>query len=246
MATVKRLDETLEIPDRLPIIALRDLVFFPYMVLPLLIGRARSVRALQEAEEAGGWALLLAQRQAAVDSPERHDLYRTGTVIRVAQISHLADGTARVVMEGIARASVRRFLPAQDRFRATVDVLPLSEGGPELEMLRAPVESMFREYARLHPRVPEEVTRALDGESRADRVAHLISGHLLINTAEKQELLESADQAARFEILRELLVREVEILRIEEKLDQQIRFQMETGRRQGYLEDHLRGSPREP
>ena len=246
MATLTRLDETLEIPDRLPVIALRDLVFFPYMVLPLLIGRARSVAALQEAEEADGWALLLAQKQAAVDSPERHDLYRMGTVIRVVQISHLADGTARVVMEGICRASVRRFLPAQDRFRATVDVLPLTSGDPELETLRAPVESMFREYARLHPRVPEEVTRALDGEPRADRVAHLISGHLLINTAEKQELLEAPDDARRFEILRELLVREVEILRIEEKLDQQIRFQMETGRRQGYLEDHLRASPREP
>ena len=246
MATLKRLDETLDIPDRLPVIALRDLVFFPYMVLPLLIGRPPSVVALQEAEESGGWALLLAQKQAAVDNPERHDLYRTGTIIKVAQVTHLADGTARVVMEGVGRARIKRFLVSDDSFRASVEIVgPADEDGPELEALRSPVESMFREYARLHPRVPEEVTRALDGESRAERAAYVISGHLLVNTAEKQELLEAPDSQTRFGILRELLVREVEILRIEEKLDQQIRFQMEAGRRPGYLEEHLRAGHRE-
>lgn len=248
MATLTRVDGSFEIPDKLPVIALRDLVFFPYMVLPLLIGRPRSVVALQEADEDDGWALLLAQKEAGIDRPERHDLYRLGTVIRVAQVTHLADGTARVVMEGMGRARVKRFLPAEDRFRASVELLdptPPDEEGGDLDLLAQAVEQMFREYVRLSDRVPDEAIRTVDGGQGLDRLGHIISGHLLVNTSERQELLEAPDPLARFEVLRELLIREVEILRIEEKLDQQIRFQMETGRRHGHLDDPLRPFPRD-
>ena len=252
MATLTRVDGTFEIPSKLPVIALRDLVYFPYMVLPLLIGRARSVLALEEAEKGEGYALLLAQKDATVDRPEKDDLYRMGTVVKVTQTSHLADGTARVVMDGLCRARVKRFLPSGDQFRATVELAPDDEApaatpGPfSIEALVRNVEKMFREYVRLCERVPDEAVNLLDQDRGIVRIGHLISGHLLVNTAEKQELLEASDALAQFEILRELLIREVEILRIEEKLDQQIRFQMETGGRTHYLDEHLGGGPKPP
>ena len=235
MATLNRLDGTFEIPAALPVIALRDLVFFPYMVVPLLIGRAPSVAALEEAREEEGLALLVAQKDATVDEPALDDLYRAGTVIRVVQVSHLADGTARVVMEGMGRARADRFLPSGAGLRAEVALLTEWEFEPDpaedaqLEALAATVARMFREYVRLSARIPNEVIAAAAEVSDRVRLTHLIAGHLVIGTAEKQELLEQTDTATRFEILRELLAREVEILRIQEKLDEQIRLQAEEG-----------------
>ena len=233
MATLNRLDGTFEIPAALPVIALRDLVFFPYMVVPLLIGREPSVAALEEARSEGGLALLVAQKDATLDEPERDDLHGAGTVIRVVQVSNLADGTARVVMEGMGRARIERFLPSGTCFRAAVELLTPWEFEPDpiedpgLEALTAKVVRMFRDYVRLSDRIPNEVIAATAEVSDRVRLAHLVSGHLLIGTSEKQELLEQTDNAVRFGILRELLVREVEILRIQEKLDRQIRLQSE-------------------
>lgn len=250
MASLNRVDGSFEIPSRLPVIALRDLVFFPYMVLPLLIGRPKSVAALEEAEAGDGLVLLIAQRDATVDDPERSDLYRVGTVIKIVQVSHLADGTARVVMEGLGRGRIKRFLPSPETFRASVELLTLEErevgsADPHLEARVRGVEKMFREYVHLSERVSNDVARTASETADRVRLAHLMAGHLLVGSAEKQELLEAIDPTTQFEILRELLVRELEILRIEEKLDEQIRFQMDTGRRQVYLEEQLRAIHKE-
>ncbi len=245
MATLNRLDGTFEIPAALPVIALRDLVFFPYMVVPLLIGRAPSVAALEEARSEGGLALLVAQKDATVDEPGRDDLYRAGTVIRVVQVSKLADGTARVVMEGMGRARIERFLPSGTCFRAAVELLtewefePDPPEDPGLDALTAKVTRMFREYVRLSDRIPNEVIAAAAEVSDRVRLAHLICGHLLIGTSEKQELVEETDGAARFRILWELLVREVEILRIEHKLDRQLRLQSEDDKPALSLEEQV-------
>ena len=110
MATLIRVDQTYEIPERLPVVALRDLVYFPYMVLPLLIGRPRSLAALHAAEEGEGYILLLAQKNVQVEDPSKDDLHRVGVVAKVLQVSRLPDGNARVVLEGIGRCRVRRFL----------------------------------------------------------------------------------------------------------------------------------------
>ena len=231
MATLNRLDGAFEIPAALPVIALRDLVFFPYMVVPLLIGRAPSVAALEEARSEGGLALLVAQKDATLDEPERDDLYSAGTVVRVVQVSKLANGTARVVMEGMGRARIDRFLPSGNCFRAAVELLTAWEFEPDppedpgLEALTAKVTRMFRDYVGLSDKIPNEVIAATAEISDRVRLAHLIAGHLLVGTSEKQELLEQTDNAARFRILRELLMREIEILRIQEKLDEQIRLQ---------------------
>ena len=235
MATLNRLDGICRIPGELPVIALRDLVYFPYMVVPLLMGRAPSVAAVKEAEEEAGMLLLVAQKDPAAEAPGRDDLYRTGTVVRIVQVSHLADGTARVVMEGLGRARIVRFLPSGTSFRASVELLtewefePDPTADPQLDAQVRAVTEMFREYVRLSKKIPNAVIRSVGVVADRVRLAHLVAGHLLIGSAERQELLEVTELPARFEILREILVREIEILRIQQKLDEQIRFQVDAG-----------------
>ena len=249
MAKLHRVDGAFEVPDALPFIALRDLVYFPYMVLPLLIGRPASVAALEEAEAGDGLVLLVAQRDPAVDDPGPDDLFQVGTVIRVLRSSRLADGTARVVMEGLGRAVVEKWPEAgQGGLRVEVRLLSAREteaghvgepGATELGALASEVEQTFREYARMSENIPDQVAELV--EASADRVRRslLMAGHLLVGTAEKQELLETEELAARYRVLRDILVRENEILRIHAKLDAEIGFKLEGGRHEHPLDDPL-------
>jgi len=251
MATLFRIDGQVEIPEELPVVALRDLVFFPYMVLPLLIGRAPSVAALEAAEKGDHLLLLVAQKDAEVEVPRESDLHRLGTVIRVIQTTDLPDGTARVVMEGLGRAEVANFLPWEKGFRARIRLEPGSEReeaetvDPELEALARRVRRLFDEYIELNERLPRELSTTVAAVQDRVRLAHLISGHLLLSSMEKQELLEAVALPSHLEILRQILVRELEIFRIEEKLDEQIQQQMDSGRRQVYLQEQLKAITKE-
>jgi len=251
MATLHRTDGQVEIPEQLPVVALRDLVFFPYMVLPLLIGRPPSVAALQEAEEGDGILLLVAQKAADVEDPQPEDLHSLGTIIRVIQTTQLPDGTARVVMEGLGRARIKEFVPWEEGFRAKMDPTPGAEmedptkAGPELEELARGVRRLFDDYIDRNERLPRELSGTMAAVLDHVRLAHLISGHLLLSSMEKQELLEAVDLGDHLEILRQILVRELEIFRIEEKLDEQIQNQMDSGRRQLYLQEQLKAITKE-
>ena len=245
MATLIRVDETYEIPDRLPVVALRDLVYFPYMVLPLLIGRPPSLAALEAAEKDAGYILLLAQKNIQVEDPSKADLHRVGVVARILQVSRLPDGNARVVLEGIARCRVRRFLKSDAGFAASIEPFVVEERAEpqeskEDEALARGVLRLFHEYVHLCDRVPDDVLSSVSLESDRLRSAHLVSGHLLVLPSEKQELLESSDLVPYYGLLREILVRELEILRIEEKLDAQIRLQLDSDHRQNYLQEQLK------
>ena len=245
MATLIRVDQTYEIPDRLPVVALRDLVYFPYMVLPLLIGRPPSLAALEAAEQGEGYILLLAQKNLQVEDPSKDDLHRVGVVAQVLQVSRLPDGNARVVLEGIGRCRVRRFLKSEAGFAASIEPFvgeERSEGqeSREDEALARGVLRLFHEYIHLCDRVPDDVSSSVSLESDRLRSAHLVSGHLLVLPSEKQELLESPALAPYYGLLREILVRELEILRIEEKLDAQIRMQLDSDHRQNYLQEQLK------
>ncbi len=245
MATLIRVDQTYEIPDRLPVVALRDLVYFPYMVLPLLIGRPPSLAALEAAEGGEGYILLLAQKNVQVEDPSRDDLHRVGVVAQVLQVSRLPDGNARVVLEGIGRCRVRRFLKSEDGFAASIEPFVVEERAEgreskEDEALARGVLRLFHEYIHLCDRIPDDVLGSVSLESDRLRSAHLVSGHLLVLPSEKQELLESPALAPYYALLREILVRELEILRIEEKLDAQIRMQLDSDHRQNYLQEQLK------
>ena len=245
MATLHRVDGSFEIPAELPVIALRDIVFFPYMVLPLLIGRRPSVAALNEATAGDRLALLAAQKDPGVDEPGEEDLYRVGTVVRVVQVTQLKGGTARVVLEGLGRAHIERFVPGEGPLTAEVDLVTPREhdpaGGPDsaLDALARGVEELFREYVQLSEKIPDELIATAAEASDRVRLAHLIAGHLLVASSEKQEILEAGEIAARYEMLLALLIREVDVLRIQNKLDEQIRLEMETGRSARPLEEQL-------
>jgi ATP-dependent Lon protease len=252
MATLIRTEDTVEVPDRLPVVALRDLVFFPYVVLPILIGRRRSVAALEEAQEADGLVLLVAQKDPGVDDPGTGELFRIGTIARLVQVSQLPDGTSRVVLEGLGRARIRRLTTTTEALRATIEPLVTRETEPEgvasserVASLARAVVSLYGEYARLHERIPEEVSEGLSADGDRVRFAHLVSGHIILPATEKQEILETVQLPAHLELLREILVRELEILRIERKLDRQIQLQLGS-RDQPDFGPGLRAIHREP
>jgi ATP-dependent Lon protease len=235
MATLRRVEDQVEVPDRLPVVPLRDLVFFPYVVLPILIGRHRSVAALEEARETDDLVLLVAQKDPGVDDPAASDLFRVGTIARVVQVTRLPDGTSRVVLEGIGRGRIRRFSTTTEVLRASVELFTDLESDPpgiedsdeaeDLSSAGQRVRRLYGEYARMHDRIPDEVTGELASDGDRLRFAHLISGHLILPSLEKQELLETETCGEQLELLRQILVREIEILRIERKLDRQIQLQ---------------------
>ena len=234
MADLIRVDDRIELPDRLPIVALRDLVFFPYVVLPILVGRHRSLAALDEAgEHHEGLVLLLAQKDPGVDDPGAADLFRVGTVARIVQMSTLPDRTCRVVLEGLGRVRVRRISTSAEALRATVE--PLTDGEKEtpeqaedadLDRLVRSVAHLYREYARVHDHIPDELSDTVTAEGDRVRFAHLVAGHVIVPSLEKQEVLEAEALPQTLELLREMLSRELEILRIERKLDRQIQMQL--------------------
>ncbi|MEX2467460.1 MAG: endopeptidase La [Gemmatimonadota bacterium] len=234
MADLIRVDDRIDIPDRLPVVALRDLVFFPYVVLPILVGRHRSLAALEEASDHhDGRVVLLAQKDPTVDDPGSGDLFRIGTVARVVQMSTLPDRTCRVVLEGLGRVRVRRVSTSSEALRATVELLvereaetPEQAEDPDIARLVRSVTHLYREYARIHDRIPEELSDTVTAEGDCVRFAHLVSGHVIVPSLEKQEILEAEELPHALELLREMLSRELEILRIERKLDRQIHMQL--------------------
>ena len=240
-----------EIPGKVPALALRDLVFFPGMVLPLLVGRPPSVAALQQASEtSGSLLLLLAQKDPSSESPSGDDLHRVGTVVRVVQSTALQDGTWRVVFEGVGRAEVTRLTSDRDIFRADIRSLtypPTPPAGPSSgsQALARRVERAFREYVHLHPDLPADLGAAASDAGSPERAAHKVAGHLLVGPAEKQALLEEETLDGLFENLLRLLERELEILGIEVQLDQEMRRKMEDDRRQHYLQEQLRAIQKE-
>jgi ATP-dependent Lon protease len=226
------------LPTRIPVLPLRDLVYFPSMVLPLLVGRSRSVAALEEAvgvdgesREDGGSLLLLAQLDPEVDDPAAADLHRVGTVVRVLDASPLPDGTWRVVFEGARRVRVERFLPPGAGGPLRARILPFDyapptlddDGALEARAVARRVERAARDYVHLHPDLPDELAGSLGDPENPVRLLHLVAGHLALPPAEKQELLEMERVDDALSFLSSLLEREIQVLRIEERLDREMR-----------------------
>ncbi len=251
MGSLIRVDDTIEIPKVLPVVALRDLVFFPYMVLPLLIGRPRSVAALDQADANDGLLLLVAQRHPEVEDPRPEELHSVGTVVRLVQVTRLTDGTARVVMEGIGRARPVEYLSDPSCIQAQVTPFGEreAEGEPpreaDVEALGRRVERLYEEYVRLNARLPDELLSTVTGTGDRVRMAHLMAGHLLIPAPDKQEILEAPSLDAQLTTLSEFLAREIEVLRIEERIDQHVLRQIDSDRREMYLQEQLKAIQKE-
>lgn len=243
---IKRDEETFEIEDRLPLLPLRDVVLFPYMTTPLLVGRAASVNAIEAAVQRDRIVFAAAQLKADLVDPGRDDLHTVGTVVRILQLFRLPDGTMRVLVEGICRGRVKRFLAAEDFLLAKLQLLP-DEGArsTEMEALMRSVLAGFNEYVHLNRRISDEVLLTANNITDPHTLAYTIASHLLVKVGTKQEVLEIDDPAARLQRLGEILVSELEIVKLERKIEGQVRSQVHRNQKEFYLNEQLKAIRKE-
>ena len=225
----------------LPMIPLRDQVFFPNMVAPILVARDKSVGALDEAVEGEGLLFLVLQRDPQVEEPTKRDLHSVGVVARVVQAMRLPNGIAKVLLEGVARARMVRFYRSGPGYRALIQLVPFeSHDSPEVRARLRRVTMYFEEYVRLNRQVPDEVLMGIQGEEDPAKVADFISAHLTVPPQVKQELLSAPSLEALLDKLLAILVQEQEILKLEEKIEDKVRSRMQEDQRQFYLQQRMR------
>src|SRR5437764_2427427 len=231
--------------ERLPVLPLRDVVVFPYVVMPLLVGRTASLAAIEAANDEDRLVLLVAQRDAETQEPAAADLYRVGVVARVRQLSRLGQGTVRVLVEGVARARVTRYVPGNDCLRAVVEPMPPPILGDDDEGLLRRTLSLFEEYVALHRRLPSELVTIIQGADSPARQAFGIAAHLGTRLDRRQGLLAIDELPALLSSLADVLSSEIDLLRLERKIDDDVRGSLFQNQREFYLQEQLRAIHRE-
>jgi len=229
-----------------PLLPLRDVVVFPHMVIPLFVGRAKSIRALETAMEAGKNIVLVAQKSAAKDEPSTDDLYDIGSVANILQMLKLPDGTVKVLVEGTQRAKVLRVVDEKTHFDAEVQPIPADDGlGHEAEAMRRALISQFDQYVKLNKKIPPEILTSLAGIDDAGRLADTIAAHLPLKLEQKQEVLEIFDVRQRLEHLLGQLESELDILQVEKRIRGRVKRQMEKSQREYYLNEQVKAIQKE-
>ena len=248
MPTLRRDAEVFNVPDRLAVLALRDVVIFPHVSMPLLVGRPASLAAVDSAMAEDRYILLVTQRSGDTDEPAAADLYRGGVVARIAQLARAPSGAAKILVEGLARVRVTRYVPTGDHLRAQV-VAVEEQSSPEevdeVEALARRVISLFEEYVSLHRRIPPEVVTLVQGADSTARQAFGIAAHLSVRVETRQSLLETSSLLALFRMLAEVLRSESELLRLERKIDDEVRGSLFQNQREFYLQEQLKAIHRE-
>ena len=232
-------------PERLPVLPLRDVVVFPHVVMPLLVGRVASLAALEAASDDERLVLLVAQREAETQEPAAADLYRVGVVARVRQLSRLGAGTVRALVEGIARARVSRYVPGTDCLRAVVEPMPAPVLGPDDEVLRRRTLTLFEEYVALHRRLPTELVAIIGEAQTPARQAFAIAAHVATRLDRRQALLAIDELPALLRALGDLLTSEIDLLKLERKIDDDVRGSLFQNQREFYLQEQLKAIHRE-
>ncbi len=231
---------------RVPVLPLRDVVVYPHMVIPLFVGRDKSILALDEAMRRDKQILLVAQKQADVDDPKPRDLYTVGTVATILQLLKLPDGTVKVLVEGVARAMVEN-MEADSYFTADMTPLPDVEvyEEREIDVLTRSVVSHFEQYVKLNKKVPPEILTSLAGIEQPGRLADTVAAHMALKLSEKQKVLESQDVRARLEQVMSMIEGEMEVLQIEKKIRGRVKSQMEKSQREYYLNEQMKAIQKE-
>jgi len=235
-----------EEPLLLPLLPLRDIVVFPYMVAPLFVGRAQSIEAIETAYDGDKYIFLASQRDPKVETPEADDLYHIGTVGKIVKLLKLPDGTVKVLVEGCWRGEISSFVETDELFRVAVKRLAVSLA--DLDVVDAVVRAVkdsFDGYVRLNKKLPSEVGTAIVGISDPSQLADTVAGHLQIPLVDKQELLEIVDSGQRLEHLLVLLEQEIEILQVEVKIRSRVKSQMERSHKEYYLNEQMRAIQKE-
>jgi len=214
--------------EHLPLLPLRDVVVFPHMVIPLFVGRPKSIKALERAMENGGRLVLATQKDAAKDDPGPDDIFTLGCIAHVLQMLKLPDGTVKVLIEGRQRARFARILEEGDTFVALAEPLETQTGDArETEALRRSLLSAFEEYVKLNQKLPQELVASLAALEDPEHLTDIIAAHLPLKLDKKQELLEILALVPRMERLLALLEAEIDILEVEKRIRSRVKRQME-------------------
>jgi ATP-dependent Lon protease len=229
-----------------PLLPLRDVVVFPHMVIPLFVGRPKSIKAMETAMEAGKSILLVAQKSAAKDDPGPQDMYAIGCVSNILQMLKLPDGTVKVLVEGGTRAHIREIVDVRTHWVAEASPVPV-EGAPapEVEAMRRALLSAFDQYVKLNKKIPPEILTSLSGIDEAGRLADTVAAHLPLKLEQKQQVLEMFDVKARLEHLLSQLETEIDILQVEKRIRGRVKRQMEKSQREYYLNEQVKAIQKE-
>src|SRR5271169_5281814 len=229
-----------------PLLPLRDVVVFPHMVIPLFVGRPKSIKALDMAMEAGKHILLVAQKSAAKDEPGGEDLYAIGSVATVLQMLKLPDGTVKVLVEGTQRAQILRVDEVGDYLSAEAALLVGGEDAThEIEAMRRALLGQFDQYVKLNKKIPPEILTSMSGIDDGGRLADAIAAHLPLKLEQKQEILEMQEVGRRLEHLLGLLESELDILQVEKRIRGRVKRQMEKSQREYYLNEQVKAIQKE-
>ncbi len=230
----------------LPLLPLRDVVVFPHMVIPLFVGRPKSIKALEAAMEEGKNVVLVAQKSAAKDEPNPDDLYEVGTVSTILQMLKLPDGTVKVLVEGVQRARIGRVLTDKANFEAEIELIATEEpDSNEVEAMRRTLLAQFDQYVKLNKKIPPEVLTSLSGIDGAGRLSDTIAAHLPLKLEQKQQILEMFQVGRRLEQLLQLLETEIDIMQVEKRIRGRVKRQMEKSQREYYLNEQVKAIQKE-
>lgn len=235
-------------PDTLvlPLLPLRDVVVYPHMVIPLFVGRSKSIAALERAMADDKLVLLVAQKHPSVDEPAEEDLYQVGTISQILQILKLPDGTVKVLVEGKERASIVGVEATEDYFQSSIEVIRAEE--PEKSKTEALTRTLlngFDQYINLSKKVPAEVLTSLTGIDEAGRLADTVAAHMSLDLAQKQEILEISEVVERIEHLVGLMEAEADLFQVEKRIRGRVKKQMEKSQREYYLNEQMKAIQRE-
>jgi ATP-dependent Lon protease len=230
-----------------PVLSLRDVVVYPHMVIPLFVGRDRSILALDQSMNVDKRIVLVTQRSAEIDEPAEADLFEVGTLATVLQLLKLPDGTTKVLVEGGERVRISNFIDENGYFEAWWDMLPIDESRTEqeLEITMRSLVSLFEQYVKLNRKIPPELLTTLAGIEDPSRLADTVAAHLSIRLEEKQTLLEIGGVAERMEKLINLVEGEIEVLQLEKRIRGRVKTQMEKSQREYYLNEQMKAIQKE-
>ncbi len=229
-----------------PLLPLRDIIVFPHMVVPLFVGREKSIAALEAAMATDKEIILSAQKKAKTNDPTSDDIFRVGTLGTVMQLLKLPDGTIKVLVEGKQRVRIKRFVPSDDFFLTEVEeIADRIDPNTEIEALMRQIHTTFESYVKLNKRIPPDMLASVAGIDDPSRLADTIVSHLSLKLSDKQGLLEIDDTVKRLERLYELMQAEIEILLVEKKIRTRVKKQMEKSQKEYYLNEQMQAIQKE-
>ncbi|MBE6450480.1 MAG: endopeptidase La [Alphaproteobacteria bacterium] len=230
----------------IPVLPLRDTVVFPKMIVPLFVGRQKSIQALQQVNEIGGKVVLVTQKKASIEDPKEKDIYNIGTLGSILQMLKLPDGTVKVLIEGVERIIVNSFIDDGNFISAKIEALPeVSMDEREIEVLSRSVISLFEEYVKVSRKLSPDVIVAVRQIEDYSKLADTVASHITLKTEEKQQLLEAENLSSRFEKLLEFMNSELAMIEVENKIKNRVKQQMEKSQKEYYLNEQMKAIQKE-